>query len=462
MSVTNQRQEYQDQILEVQKNRDCVVGQRKIKERGTRYLQPLSSQMLDSGTLSPDGAIDYAKYLQLALFFNATGRTVDGLTGLVFRKDPVIELPANLEYLKDSVSASNTTLISQMQTAIRDAFATPRSALLVDFPDVEGTPSRADAERLNLRPRILHFPFESIINWYFDTVNGKHQLTMIVLKESITKRIDKFQTEQKDAYRVLELLDGVYHHSLYSDEGELVSAPMPVRMNGQLADSIPLFFIEPVGGTKSVIDDLVDVNLNHYNMFASYANKEHTSGFPIFWETGVQGDDANVSIGPGAKWSSMNSEAQFGVLETSGDGGSLRQYLEDRKTEMAALGAEMLNPSVAQAESGESKRLDKVAQNATTADVANTVSRAYQQAAEVAATWNGDSANDVEIQLNTDYIPESMNPQLLSALMLALQNGDISYDTFYENLQRGEIANPERTAEDEKALIARSESGIEE
>ena len=49
---------------------------------------------------------------------------------------------------------------------------------------------------------------------------------------------------------------------------------------------------------------------------------------------------------------------------------------------------------------------------------------------------------------------------MLQQLTLMLQNGDISYQTFYDNLQRGEIADPKRTAEDEQALIATSENGL--
>lgn len=459
--VTTPSEKYVRLLPKVQLNRASVIGQRAIKQGGTTYLIPLSSMLNSNGTLTTEGQKSFDKYLQLALYFNASGRTVDGLSGLIFRKAPIIELPKSLEYLVDNIAASNETLISQMQTVTRDTFITPLGALLTDFPESEGTISTIEAEKRNLRPRILFFPFESLIKTYFEVINNKFQLSLVVIKETTTTR-DRFDIETENVYRVLELLGGIYHHSLYDHGGSLIKEATPVLVNGKLSDTIPLFFIEPLDGTKAAIDDLVDVNLNHYNMFASYANKEHTSGFPIFWETGVPDtdNDKNIDIGPGAKWTSQNTEAQFGVLETQGDGGSLQTYLEDRKTEMAALGAEALAPSTGQAESGESKRLDKVAQNATTADIANTVSRAYQQAFKFAATWVGANPEDVTIKLNTDYIPANMNPQLLTALLASLQSGEISYNTFYSNLQKGELIHSERTAEEEKALIVNEETGI--
>lgn len=470
--VTTERKEYTELLPEVKKNRDCTNGQRAVKEETTRYLKPLQSMLCKTTgggyKMTADGLDSYTNYLSLALFFNASGRTVDGYSGLIFRKDPVIELPSQIDYLIDNIASNNETLISQLQKSVREAMITPRSALLVDYPDVQGEISRADAEALNLRPRILHFPFESIINWYFETINNEYQLSFVVLRERTTTRAKgTYEVIEKDAFRVLEMIEGVYHHSLWDESGTMVTEPTPVFINGSPANKIPLFLIEAVDGCRSLIDDLVDVNLNHYNMFASYANKEHTSGFPIFWETGASNYDengnsvdSNNQIGPGTKWTSESTEANFGVLETSGDGGSLRQYLEDRKQEMAALGAEMLQQRTTQAESGESKKLDKVAQNATVADVANTVSRAYKQAFEFAAMWVGADNNDIEIQLNTDYIPQDLNPQTLTALMVALQNGDISYDTFWRNMQKGELADPAVSAEEERARIDENGLGL--
>ena len=163
--ITNEREEYTELLPYVKQNRDCTDGQRAVKEQTTKYLKPLASMLCKTsdGTnkMTSEGQKSYDKYLSLALFFNASGRTVDGYSGLIFRKDPVIELPTQIEYLKDSIAANNETLISQMQKTVREAMITPRTALLVDFPDVEGEISRADAEMMNLRPRVLHFPHGS-------------------------------------------------------------------------------------------------------------------------------------------------------------------------------------------------------------------------------------------------------------------------------------------------------------
>ena len=57
-------------------------------------------------------------------------------------------------------------------------------------------------------------------------------------------------------------------------------------------------------------------------------------------------------------------------------------------------------------------------------------------------------------------IPDDMNPQLLTALLASLQTGQISYDTFWRNLQKGEIAPTDRDADEERALINQQDTGF--
>jgi hypothetical protein len=48
----------------------------------------------------------------------------------------------------------------------------------------------------------------------------------------------------------------------------------------------------------------------------------------------------------------------------------------------------------------------------------------------------------------------------VAALVGAWERGAFGYQTLYENLQRGRIASPERTAEEEEALILAGREGL--
>ena len=57
-----------------------------MKEAGVAYVPRLEGQSEE----------EYRGYVGRALFFNATGRTAEGFSGMVFRRDPVVKLPKPL------------------------------------------------------------------------------------------------------------------------------------------------------------------------------------------------------------------------------------------------------------------------------------------------------------------------------------------------------------------------------
>lgn len=121
--VTQPRDEYTYQLIDVQRNRAAVAGEREVKRGGVRFLEPLASmccsvtyndngeqQFTQRAALTTEGQAAYAKYKGLASFYGATGRTVDGLSGLIFSKNPVQELPPIIEYLDKNVDGRGNSL----------------------------------------------------------------------------------------------------------------------------------------------------------------------------------------------------------------------------------------------------------------------------------------------------------------------------------------------------------------
>lgn len=471
-TVTEPRIEYTDQLIDVQRNRAAVAGERSVKRGGVKFLPPLASmccsitydengeqQFRQSITLTKEGQAAYTKYIALASFYGATGRTVDGLVGLIFSKQAVQELPDSIQYLDENADSKGNSLRDLAKKAATEAMVSPRSGILVARPSTPEGSSIADVEAQNLRPKLLSYKFEDIINWDYEVINNVEKLSLVVLCELTTKR-DGFKVDVEKQYRVLELIEGVYHQSLYNDAGAQIEGVLPVTINGSTSDIIPFYFIEVGAEGKSIINDLVDMNFHHYQVSADYNSKNHFSSFTIYYETGADSSQ-NMLMGNGVKWSNRSSDATFGILQPDGNADALRISLQDDEQRMAALGAEALKPRSSGAESAEAKSLDQVAQNSTTADVAITISEALTKALNFASMWMG-STEEAVYQLNTDYNPTGMSGQDLTAMVSAYQGGAISYDTLYENLQRGEIASVERTADEERAMIINADTGMDE
>jgi hypothetical protein len=67
--------------------------------------------------------------------------------------------------------------------------------------------------------------------------------------------------------------------------------------------------------------------------------------------------------------------------------------------------------------------------------------------------WSG-VTGDVKVELNRDFIPNSMTAQDLDSLVKAWQSGSISHQTLFDNLVAGDIIMQDVSFDDEMERIA--------
>jgi hypothetical protein len=186
----------------------------------------------------------------------------------------------------------------------------------------------------------------------------------------------------------------------------------------------------------------------------------HFTALPTPYCFGVSDDDAPDTVGPENLWHSSDKDVVVGMLEFEGAGlNSLEKRLEVKESEMAALGARMLAPDKKMAETAETATIHRYGEISVLSSLAQAVSLGLTRALEIARDWMGLSG-DVDVQLNRDFLPTPMNPQMLLALFQMVQGGRISQQVFFENLQRGEIIDSERTFEEEEADLDTEVLGV--
>src|SRR5512136_1351329 len=108
--------------------RDVLAGEDAIKRGGEKYVPRLESQSDD----------EFAAYVQRGFFYNATARTVDGYLGLIFRRDPVLVLPAEssalhpvLKTFVNDVDLRGTTLDAYARHTVSEVISLGRSGSLI-------------------------------------------------------------------------------------------------------------------------------------------------------------------------------------------------------------------------------------------------------------------------------------------------------------------------------------------
>lgn len=458
---------------------DCASGELAVKAAGVHYLPRLYEQDRE----------EYAAYVERAQFFNATDRTINALLGFIFRKNPTTTIDDSLTGFSQDCTMSGLTWYDYTKDSVQTVLRTGRMGTLIDF-DAEG----------ELRPYLVKYCADQIINWGTDRMLGKIMLSMLVLYEQDAKWIpltpkeisdgppDAYEHPLYDQWRVYTLKrDGtglpyvqcdVYR--LKKDETTskpkefvIVDQKFPTR-RGVALTQIPFVFHGPNDGQPRVqkppLLDLALVNISLYRTSADLENGRHVAGIPTPWAAGFEqssggdegtGGKAKMLLGANVAWSSPDPKAKCGFLEFTGEGlGALDKAMEQKKSEMAALGAKMLQPDAAQAEAYETVAVRAAAEASALLSITVACTQTLTAVLQWVAWWNGTAPTLQEIdeatagiELNTEFVVMSLPGDVITALLGLYNAGAVSFESLFWKLQQGEIIPPEADAEEERAKI---------
>lgn len=451
MPVDSKHKQYEKRLTQWTRCRDTVQGTDDVKAKATAYLPLLSGQT----------SAEYNAYRNRAMFFGATSRTVDGLSGAIFRKKYILEYPESKRELLDDITDESSDIDVMVRSVTREVIAVGRTGLLVDVT-MEG-----EGET---RAYVTQYTAENILNWRTARINGKQQLVYLTLRETYeVEGDDKFERIEKEQIRVLELGGGedvegdIYRQYVFrknqKDVWEQHEEITPKR-NGKTLEFIPFKFLnanhdepEPV---KPPLLDMVDVNLSHYRTSADLEHGAHFTALPTPVLSGF--DPKRVyRIGSGTAWVSENPQARAMYLEYTGQGlQALRDLRKDKEAHMAVLGARLLEEQKRAAEAAETHKLRASGESGPLAALAGVVEQAIEQILRWHAEWSMVSeavANKIVLTLNKDFVSARLSAADVTALMKAWQSGGISQDTFLHNLKEGEILPDDISIEDEKDRI---------
>lgn len=432
---------------------DVADGQAAIHAKGTRYLPKLKEEKDD----------DYKARKCRALFYNATWRTIAGLQGLLFRKQPVINSSSIMDSMIDDITLDGQSLYDFAYDLSEDALEVGRVGVLVDraMQSTEGM-TEAEVAKLNLRPYLKEYDAKSIINWRKSVINGINKLSLVVLLESEEIQENEFKTVSEPRYKVLDMINGVYRQRLFmiddKDQDVLLSESYPV-INGQFFDYIPFVCIGAdcvgIDVESPPLEDLVFTNLSHYNVTADYEHGCHYTGLPTAVISGYTKQDADekLYIGSPAAWVFSDPQSKASFLEFTGQGlTALENNLRSKEQMMAVLGARMLSSDKKGIEAADTAAIHRSGENSILSGISRNISSGLSWALSVMEQWAG-GGGDVSIEMNKEFLGKVITGQELTALVGSWQSGAISQETLFLNLKRGEIYPDNVEFEEEQAKI---------
>lgn len=472
MPVKNQHPEYTANLNKWERCQDVALGQDAVHAAGQLYLKALSDQ-------TPE---EYEAYKGRTPFYNATWRTIVGLQGMLFRKPPQVEVPPLVVPMMENVTLDGTPMHIFALGLSEECLKVGRVGVFVDYPSVDTeAATTADAQALNLRPMLKMYRAKSIINWKTRTVKNATILSMVVLQEVRSVMEDEFTDKEEPQYRVLDLVeltlpDGVVKlvyrvrviivEIVEGKEVEKTIETSFPKINGEFLSEIPFTFIGVDDVTWKVDEppliDLVDMNLSHYRTAADYEHGCHFTGLPTpvisgyTPETQEGGAVTKFYIGSMTAWVFPRHEAKASFLEFKGEGlNALEKNLSKKEAHMAILGARMLEVQRSGGvESANTAAIHRGGEQSMLSSVAQAISIGVTKVLKVFVKFAGADDGKVKFELNRDFFPVPMDALTLTAIIAGWQNGAYSYDTMFQNLQKGEIIELDATPESEQKKIS--------
>lgn len=454
MKIDATHPEYKFRYPQWRRTRDAIGGLDMLYQRITEYIPKLSGY-------TPD---EYNAYVKRASWYGATARTVGGLVGSIMRKPVSIIAPDELIEQFKNVTLTGVTLEGFTKSLLSQVIGVGRSGVLLDMP-----PENTGIQQ----PYFITYRAEQIINWPDSPLPWMKERPFVTLREYL--RNEKNEQEPIEQLIILSINDNNWYqiqkYRKVKDKFEPFEKPIIPKRIGRPLNFIPFCYFNEdslsASTSKSSLLDLVDINLSHLRNSADLENGRHWLGSPQPWVTGEQTPKKPLPIGNGQAWFFANEMAKVGMLEFTGQGlSSLENALTTKEGLMAVLGARLLEARQKQVEATGTVQLRQSGETSILQSTANTVGQGLTKLAQWSAYWQGvdqkQAQNEVQINLNTDFVEQSLTGQELVALVQSWQSGAISHDTLYYNLERGEVAQPGITAEVERERIALQKPDIGE
>lgn len=398
------------------------------------------------------------QYKERAVLYPVAGHTLQGLIGLLFSKDPEIELPPQLEYMQTNCDGSGVSLYQQVQDSASNIIKKGRSGLFVSYPKTEGAVSVAEMSTGNLVATINKIEAEQIINWGVTVKGSKVMLSLVVIEE-VVEEVEDYEIKQVKQLRELALTNDVFTVQEWrkNEKDEWVrygEANIPADSNGKAWAEIPFTFIGSQSNSTTIDDapiyPLADINKAHYRNSADYEDSVWFVGQAQPWMSGVNQlhidmmKENDMYIGSRTLMGVPTGET-FGFA--SADPNPLVKDAMDSKVEMmVGLGARFIQET-GRVKTASEDNNDEKSENSILSTISTNLSEGYTQALKWAGMYQGASADSV-FETSKEFISPTATAQEIQAIIAGFVQGAIPMGSYFRWMKKYDLVDSEKTIEE--------------
>lgn len=469
---------------------DCLLGQTRIKEMGKKYLPhptPITYGMdkeeIDDANKRFDG------YLKRALFYNLTDKTLKGLEGQLFLREPAKdeELGGLLNYLNSDIDGQGSDIDQLSKQASNRVLRDGRVCVWTDYPisknedGSEKEVSKEDNESGNIRAVSTIIKAKHFINWRVTKRGVRTVLSRVVFVRKYVSEDDGFELKLDNEWVVLNLSpDWKYSVTVYrKGQNSLFtvhSGPNYVSdSNGDILDHIPFDIIGAEDNNhipnKPPMEDLADINLAHYHNSADYEEACFILGQPTPYYTNLSKEWVNeifkgrILLGS-RRAVPLPENSTAGLLQATPNT-MVYEAMTHKEKQAKAIGAKMVENREVQRTATESKS-DDISENSELSTIAKNVSEVFRKIINRHALFMNKALvrenNSEAFVINTDFDVNNISAEDIRIWLELYEKAAITWYELRFKLRKAGIAiedDEEAKAKIDKMLADKQKSAIE-
>lgn len=441
------------------------AGERTVKAQTTLYLPTTSGMEHDGLGEGQDGAKAYASYIRRAVFPGEVKHAVEGLVGIMHKREPKITVPERMRPMLQRLTLQGENAATLMRRVNEEQLKYGRIGLLLEVPSDQGPTAL---------PYIATYDALSITNWGTARVaSGHEEFDLVVLNETGPEQQDDLSWLEVTKYRVLAMSSKIgriggtppssasYGTALV--RGDSLDGATWVRQSiaGRTLSRIPFVVanvqdIAPEPDAPPLLG-LSDLCLTIYRGEADYRQALFMQGqetLVIIGDEEMDPDsDADESrIGAGAVLRlSRDSKAEY--VGVSADGlDAMRSALDADYKKAGEMGMRLIDTSEGGGQqSGDALRQRIAAKTASLVTIARAGAVAVETVLKMAAELLGENPDEVKVEPNVDFANEPLLGREILDWMQAKQMGaPISNETIHRMMVAREATSFSYEEEQEK------------
>lgn len=448
---------------------------------GTAAMRAAGQTYLSKGSAEPQGDYDYR--LANTFLTDSYKRTLNYLTGQVFKKEPALDQAASaeIEAWSEDVDRKGNNLTVFAQKAFRaglDAgvvfiYSDYSSVKTVEtesgpmFEDADGTlkpRTLAAAKAMGWGPYWVEVRADQVIDAWFDVVDGKPTLIHFRYVESVEEEKDGWTRETVEQIRVLSRGSWAVWRKQKGADGKMEW--MPHEQGTTTMPEIPLSaFIpgEPLSeyAAQPALMGLAELCLQHWQSSSGHRSMMDWLRRPIVFGKCLSHEDGFIlpaapgvglhSSDPGADIKAVNVIPTDAVTSSAAD-------LQALETKMGLYGLQLMMPRSGNVTASQIRR-ESAESDSALQRWAGAFQDTLENALRYTALWLGEQDGPA-ITVNTDF-DDMLDDVEANVIMLAVDKGIISKQLAFETLKRRGLISTDQEWEEMKAQVENDQRTVQ-